>query len=78
MSTICNAVRTLLLALAVAMTAPAAARSESTARATGRSAVDTPVPVTDGTSLDGAALIVGIVAVIILLAWVCSRVSDSD
>lgn len=31
----------------------------------------------DGVSVDGLIIIAGIVAVVIFLAWVCSRVSDS-
>lgn len=65
--------RGLLLALALALAAgTASARSEPTA------ARETAAPsAPDGVPIDGLIIIAGIVAVVILLAWVCSRVSDT-
>lgn len=64
--------RGLLLALAFAFAAGAAyAGTEPTAA---RGAAPT---APDGYTADGLVIIAGVVAVVIFLAWVCSRVSDS-
>jgi beta-lactamase regulating signal transducer with metallopeptidase domain len=68
MSTINTSVRSLLLMLAVALTARAA---------DARSATDAVPPAAETVSIDGMILIVGIVAVVIVLAWICSRIGDS-
>ncbi len=70
-------VRALLLAAALAFTGQAFAANEpsAAARPTARTQTDAPQP--DETPLGGVLLIVGLVGVVILLAWVCSRIGDS-
>lgn len=64
--------RGLFLVLAFALTAG------MTYAGTEPTAVREATPTTpDGVSVDGLIIIAGIVAVVIFLAWVCSRVSDS-
>jgi hypothetical protein len=78
-------VRALLLAAALAFAAQTAdARSTfadqpqtTTARTTARSKGDAVPANRDGISVDGILIIVGIVGVVIVLAWVCSRFGDS-
>jgi hypothetical protein len=76
-------IRTLLLAAALAFAAQAAdARSTApgpaaTVRGTARSETDAAPANADGVPIDGVVIVVGIVGVVILLAWVCSRVGDS-
>jgi hypothetical protein len=52
-------------------------RPAATARATARTQADTTATARDDAPLGGVLIIVGIVGVVILLAWVCSRVADS-
>ena len=75
-------VRTLFLAAVLAFAAQAAdARSTTaepqttTARATARTKGE--AAPADGFPVDGALIVVGIVGVVIVLAWVCSRIGDS-
>lgn len=77
-------VRALLLAAILALAAQTAdARSsapdppQTTARSTARSKSDAVPTDRDGISVDGIVIIAGIVGVVILLAWVCSRIGDS-
>ena len=65
-------VRALALAIALALTAQtvAAYSTEPSPRAE-------VAPAPDGIPLDGWLIIAGVVVVVIFLAWVCSRVSDS-
>jgi hypothetical protein len=78
-------VRTLLLAAALAFAAQAAdARATAadppqttTARTTARSKGEAAPTSADGVAVDGVIIIVGIVGVVIVLAWVCSRIGDS-
>lgn len=70
-------VRTLALAFALALTAPTAV-AYSTAPSTEPTRTgDVARPASDGIPLDGWLIIAGIVVAVIVLAWVCSRVSDS-
>ncbi|MBN9122492.1 MAG: hypothetical protein J0I06_25665 [Planctomycetes bacterium] len=80
-----TSVRTLLLVAALAFAAQAAdARSTSAdpvptapARSTARTKGEAAPADRDGIAVDGVLIIVGIVGVVIVLAWVCSRVGDS-
>ena len=78
-------VRALLLAAALAFAVQTAeARSTSadpvpttTARTTARTKGDATRANSNGVSVDGILIIVGIVGVVIVLAWVCSRMGDT-
>jgi hypothetical protein len=77
-------VRALLLAVLLTFAAQAAeARStatdqpQTTARSTSRTKDGAGAPDRDSSSLDGLLIIVGIVGVVIFLAWACSRVGDN-
>ena len=80
-----TSVRALLLAAALAFAAQAAdARPSSadpvqtaTVRSTARTRDANAPADRDGISVDGVLIIVGIVGVVIVLAWVCSRFGDS-
>ena len=78
-----TSVRALLLAAALAFAAQAAdpraaaEPAQTTVRGTTRTNADAPAPNRDEFPLDGALIIVGIVGVVIALAWVCSRIGDS-
>ena len=69
-------VRAALLACALTFAAPAVeARSTLPTAAPAANAPATADP--DDVPVDGLLIIAGIVGVVILLAWVCSRVGDS-
>ena len=77
-------VRSLLLAMVLAFAVhavdartAAAEQPQTTARSTARSKGDAAPANPEGVSVDGVLIIVGIVGVVIFLAWVCSRVGDS-
>jgi hypothetical protein len=81
-------VRALLLAAALTFAAHADVRAaaqevQTTARASARTRADAPAADTqaadrgDEFPLGGVLIIVGIVGVVIVLAWVCSRFGDS-
>lgn len=71
-------VRALLVAAILMFAAQVAdARSTATTPAQTTTAPTKGDAPPQGTSIDGILLIVGLVGVVILLAWVCSRVGDS-
>jgi hypothetical protein len=77
-------VRILFLVAALALAASAVdARSsapdqpQSTARTLSQSKGEPQAPAPDGVSVEGVLIILGIVGVVIVLAWVASRVGDS-
>jgi hypothetical protein len=78
-------VRSLLLAVVLAFAAQAvdarAAAGEqpqtTTVRSTARSKGEAAPANPEGVSVDGVLIIVGIVGVVIFLAWVCSRFGDT-
>jgi hypothetical protein len=75
-------VRTLLLAAVLAFAVQVAeARGDqpqtTTVRATHRTKAEADVTERDGVPVGGILIIVGIVGVVIVLAWVCSRIGDS-
>lgn len=80
-----NPVRALLLAAVLALcvqsadarsTAPDQVQTSAT-RGTARTKGDAVPADRDGISVDGVLIILGIVGVVIVLAWVCSRVGDT-
>ena len=77
-------VRSLLLAAALAFAAQAAdvraddrPQTTTAARTSARTRGDADTPDRDGVPVGGVLIIAGVVGVVILLAWVCSRVSDN-
>jgi hypothetical protein len=80
-----TSVRVAVLAAALAFTAQgalagptaAAPQPTATARTTARTPGEGPAAERGDGTLDGTLIIVGIVGVVILLAWVCSRVGDT-
>ncbi len=76
-------VRVLLLAAALAFAAQTADAARhttepvTTARTTARTKTDTTAQ-QEELPIDGLLIIVGVVGLVILLAWVCSRVGDSS
>ena len=74
-------VRAVLLAAALALAVGTAdARfigTDHRQTATARTAAQSVPAARDGTTVDGVLLIAGIVAALILFAWVCSRVGDT-
>ncbi len=67
-------VRIWLLAIVLALAAQTAVAGPATEP---RSASSSAAPAPDGTSIDGMLIVIGIVGVVIFLAWVCSRFGDS-
>jgi hypothetical protein len=77
-------VRTLLLAAALAFAAqmadargPGADQPQTTGRTTARTKADAEPTDRDGIPVGGILIIVGIVGVVIVLAWVASRMGDN-
>lgn len=81
-----NPIRVLLLVaaltfavqLAEARAAGDQSQPVATARTTARTKNDANAPDPNTTPVTGILIIVGIVGGIILLAWICSRISDSS
>ena len=78
-----TSVRAVLLVVALTFTIDAlgaratASPPQSSAHTTARTRANAPAPNRDEFPLEGALIIVGIVGVVIVLAWVCSRIGDS-
>ena len=81
-ATVTIPVRALLLAAALAFAGQSAVARDTTeptaatARATARTKPDTAAEA-DGVPLTGVLIIVGVVGLVVVIAWVCSRIGDN-
>jgi hypothetical protein len=74
-----TSVRALLLvtALAFAIDAPSTRATAAQPHPSAQTKANTHTPDRDEFPIEGALIVVGIVGVVIVLAWVCSRFGDS-